>query len=245
METQLGSSPDTLPYAIVTEYQRILIMWYACYGRPLAWRVTDEPYRVLVAEFLLQKTDATKAQAVYEDFVSSWPSPSALANACMSELASVLRPLGLHYRARRLRAVAGTIMQEFGGIVPPNEADLLRLPGVGRYIASAVRCFAFYQPVAILDANVIRILGRAFGVRSDTARPRDDPQLWRFAQSLVPSHAPREYNWGLLDYGASVCRRSNPLCDNCALSRLCSARMLRKTGETHGQSSTARQPNGG
>ncbi len=179
-----------------------------------------KPFKVLTAEFLLQKTDAAKVVTVYEEFTSRWPSPQALSKARINSILKVIKPLGLRYKAGRLKAVASVITAD-GGRVPNKEDVLLKLPGVGRYIASAVLCFAFNEPRAVVDTNVIRILSRFFGLHSAKVRPREDPFLWKFAQSLVPVRKSKEYNWGLLDFGALVCRSRDPLCSECMLKSNC------------------------
>ena len=203
------------------KFQASIVNWYAGNGRYLPWRDTSEPFKILVAEFLLQKTDVEKVKAVYEKFMHRWPSPQTLSTARISSVSKIIQPLGLRYKASRLKSTAKTIVEKFGGEIPEAEDKLLEFPGVGRYIASAVKCFAFNKPKAVLDTNVIRILNRVFGIKSNKNRPRDDPRLWHLAQTLVPTNNPKEYNWGLLDYGALICKSKEPLCGECILRNIC------------------------
>src|SRR4030042_1426979 len=186
---------------IVKRFQTSILNWYTMNERRLPWRDTNEPYKILVAEILLQKTDVKKVKSVYEKFIQHWPSPQSLSKARISSISKVIQPLGLKYRARRLKSVAKVIVEKFGGKIPKVDDKLLELPGVGQYIASAVECFAFNKPKAVLDTNVIRIFNRVFGIKSEKSRSRDDPRLWSFAQTLVPANNAKEYNWGLIDYG--------------------------------------------
>jgi A/G-specific adenine glycosylase len=206
---------------IANKFQIFILNWYANNGRSLPWRNTDEPFKILVAEFLLQKTNAEKVIPVYKRFIYRWPSPQSLSKARVSSIYKVIQPLGLKYKANRLKSTATVIVEKYGGKIPEINGKLLELPGVGRYVASAVECFAFDKPKAVLDTNVIRILNRIFGIKSDKNRPRDDPCLWGFAQTLVPTNNAKEYNWGLLDYGALVCKSKEPLCGECLLSKKC------------------------
>lgn len=206
---------------IAKKFQTSIVNWYASKGRSLPWRDMNEPFKILVAEFLLQKTDVEKVKAVYETFIHRWPSPQILSKARISSISKIIQPLGLHYKASRLQSTAKAIVEKFGGEIPVEEDKLLELPGVGRYIASAVECFAFNKPKAVLDTNVIRILNRVFGIQSKKNRPRDDPHLWNFAQMLVPTNSVKEYNWGLLDYGSLVCKSKEPLCGECVLNDIC------------------------
>jgi len=205
----------------IVKFQTSILNWYSCKGRRLPWRDTNEPFNILVAEFLLQKTDVEKVKAVYEKFMHRWSSPQTLSKSRISSISKIIQPLGLRYKASRLKSTAKTIVEKFGGEVPEGENELLGLPGVGRYIACAVECFAFNKPKAVLDTNVIRILNRVFGIQSEKSRPRDDPRFWNFAQTLVPLNNPKEYNWGLLDYGALVCKSKEPLCGECILYNIC------------------------
>lgn len=206
---------------IAKKFQTCIVSWYASSGRRLPWRNTNKPFKILVAEFLLQKTDVKRVKAVYEKFVHRWPSPQALSKARVSSISKIIQPLGLRYKASRLKLTAKAVVEKFGGAIPEPDDRLLELPGVGRYIASAVECFAFNKPKAVLDTNVIRILNRVFGIQSDKNRPRDDLRLWNLAQTLVPSNNAREYNYGLLDYGALICKSKEPLCDECVLHSIC------------------------
>lgn len=206
---------------IVKKFRTSILNWYASNGRRLPWRDTNDPFEILVAEFLLQKTDVEKVKDVYEKFIHRWPSPEALSEARISSISKIIQPLGLRYKASRLKLTAKAIVKKFGGKIPEAEDKLLELPGVGRYITSAVECFAFNKPKAVLDTNVIRILNRVFGIQSDKNRPRDDPCLWDFAQTLVSTNNAKEYNWGLLDYGALVCRSKEPLCGECVIYNSC------------------------
>lgn len=206
---------------IVKNFQATILNWYACNRRCLPWRAINEPYEILVAEFLLQKTDVEKVKGVYEKFMHCWPTLRALSKADISSISKIIQPLGLRYRANRLKSTAKAIMKRFGGEIPRTEDKLLELPGVGRYIASAVECFAFNKPKAVVDTNIIRILSRVFGIQSDNKRPRDDPRVWNLAQTLVPTDNAKEYNWGLLDYGARVCKSKEPLCGECVVRNIC------------------------
>lgn len=206
---------------IVKNFQIFILNWYTSNGRCLPWRNINEPFKILIAEFLLQKTDVEKVKPVYKKFIYRWPSPQLLSKARISSISKIIQPLGLKYKASRLKSTAKVIVEKFSGKIPEVNDKLLELPGVGRYIASAVECFAFNKPKAVLDTNIIRIFNRVFGIESEKSRPRDDPRLWSFAQTLVPAYNAKEYNWGLIDYGALVCKSKDPLCGECILYNIC------------------------
>ena len=148
------------------DYVSVLLNWRKKNERKFAWRREDNPFHILIAEIMLQRTGARQVEPVYAEFVAKYPSVSDLANAPLEDIVKCLRPLGLKYRAIRLKQLAKTLEKEFGGNVPKNERVLLGLPGVGKYVANAVQCFAFKKDVPIVDANVLRILKRVFSVNS-------------------------------------------------------------------------------
>lgn len=206
---------------VIKEFQTAVLSWYKKNGRHLPWRGTNDPYKIMVAEFLLQKTDVKKVQVVYKEFIFRWPTAQLLFKEEVSSISKIILPLDLRYKATRLKSTANAVVKKFGGKIPETKEKLLELPGVGRYIASAIECFAYNKPKAILDTNIIRIFDRVLGVHSEKNRPRDDVHLWDIAQALVPYRHAREYNWALLDFGALVCKSREPLCRECVLQNMC------------------------
>lgn len=203
------------------EFQTVALNWYRQNGRHLLWRDTNDSYKIMVAEFLLQRTDVEKVKVVYKEFILRWPTVQLLSKEEVSSISKVIQPLGLRYKATRLKSTAKAVVKKFGGKIPETEEKLLQLPGIGRYIASAVECFAYNKPKAVLDTNIIRILDRVWGIHSEKDRPRDDARLWDTAQALVPHNNAREYNWALLDFGALVCKSRHPLCGECVVQNMC------------------------
>lgn len=194
-------------------FQEALLSWFAEHARSFPWRQTRDPYRVLTAEMLLQQTDADSVLPVYEELILRYPTPAELANADKPELEALIAPLGLRYRAERLQASAAALAAG----VPPEEKALMKLKGVGRYIARAVLCFAYGAQVGILDSNVIRLLDRVFSIRSEKARPHTDPAMWKLVDMMVPEGEARQFNLALLDLAALVCRSAKPRCEICPL----------------------------
>ncbi|MCL4552586.1 MAG: hypothetical protein M1305_03385 [Candidatus Marsarchaeota archaeon] len=184
-------------------------------GREFPWRNTTDPYQVIVAEMLLQQTDAAKAKTVFELFVQQYPSPECLAEAEPQHVVSLIQPIGLSYRAPRLQRLARKVVDDG---FPAEERDLMALPGVGRYVARATMCFAFGRNVGVVDTNVVRVLDRVFGLKPSKSRPHTDRGIWEFADSLVPEKSSREYNYAVLDLAALVCRPSQPLCTVCPVT---------------------------
>lgn len=214
----------------VAMFQHNLLGWYRHHRRDFTWRAPRRtPYEILLAEMLLRKTDAAKVSKVYKVVLARYPSPVALSRSRESSLRCLLAPLGIHDRARLLRATAKKLARDWGGAVPDDYGSLREFPGIGHYTANAVLCFAFRKDVALLDANIIRVLGRVFSVWSTRSRAREDPELWAIAQSLVPERRAVAYNRALLDLAALVCRAKKPKCSVCPISGVCEHRRKGRT----------------
>lgn len=205
-----------------TRFVEIVQEWGKKNRRDFLWRHKADPYEILVAEVLVQRTKAAQAESVYEAFLKRWPTVSSLCNARTEEIETTIRSLGLAYRASRLHELSCQIVRQFESRIP-NEADQLKQlygKGFGDYIAHAILCFAYGKDVAVVDKNVERILKRVFSLRSRKNGHRD-PVLWQFASSLVPKGRAKEYNWSLIDFGALVCTSRNPKCPTCPLVTIC------------------------
>ncbi|NWF60297.1 MAG: A/G-specific adenine glycosylase [Fischerella sp.] len=201
-------------------FRRQLLAWAKLHRRQFPWRSTKDPYAILVAEFLLQKTNAPLVVPLYQVFMEKFPTASALATAPVEQVADLLRPLGLSFRAERLHHSAQLIMEQYGGKIPQNEADLLKLPGVGKYIARSVCANAFGQHKAVIDTNVARILERFFGLEGGRVKSRSR-LLWEASEQAAPETQVGAWNLTLFDFGATVCTARNPRCFECPLRQQC------------------------
>lgn len=203
------------------QFQQILLDWFEHNKRTFPWRETQDPYQVIVAEMLLQKTNVEKVLPVYTHFLLKYPTVNYLAESELDELVEIIRPLGLLYRAYRMKQWAESVVNSHGGKFPRQAKELRQLYGVGDYMTNAVRAFAYGEQVPIVDTNVIRIFGRVFGIQSERARARTDRSLWNQIGSAVPMELSREYNLALLDFAALLCTARNPKCEICPMSDFC------------------------
>jgi A/G-specific adenine glycosylase len=188
--------------------------------RDFPWRRTRDPYAIFIAEFLLQKTSAETVAPIYEEFLQRYPNPETLAAASVEEIAPLLQPLGLFFRAERLCQSIQIVCRDGEGKIPATEAELLQLPGVGKYTARSILAHAFDRPAAVLDTNVARILERFFGLQGDRVKSRCKI-LWAAAEEIAPSRNVGRWNLTLLDFGAAVCTARNPRCGECLLRKRC------------------------
>jgi A/G-specific adenine glycosylase len=193
-------------------HQRLLD-WYALNARDLPWRRTRDPYAILVAEVMLQQTQVDRVIPKWHAWLRRFPTLADLASAATSEAIRQWQGLGYNVRAVRLRAIACQTVEQDGGLLPDSLEGLLALKGIGRYTAGAVACFAFEQPVAMVDTNVRRVLSRVFGVRPVCVAD--------LAERAVPPGAAYAWNQALMDLGATLCRATQPLCLVCPLVSEC------------------------
>ena len=202
-----------------------LLKWYDENKRDFPWREKCEPYDILVAEIMLQKTQALSVQKVYETFLMKFPNLKSLYIASQEELETELMDLGLYKRrARDLKRIAEALHDK--NKVPKVKKELFDLPGIGNYMANAILCFAFGEKIPIVDANVGRIISRFFNFEVKSA-PSRDKKLFAFLSELIPENA-RDFNFALLDFGALVCKAQNPACGECPVKSECSNPKLKK-----------------
>jgi len=205
----------------IADLRHALLEWGRAHFRPFPWRQTHDPYRILMAEILLHRTQVHQMQPVYEAFLQRFPDLSSLAQASPEELQQTLYPVGLRWRVDSLHAMVHEIQQRFQGQIPESKADLLSLPGVSDYIAGAVRCFAWNEPEVLLDTNTVRVVGRLLGWQVKDSSRRSS----RFRQALellLDRDHPRAFNYALLDLAHLVClKRQPPRCAECPLKQRC------------------------
>ena len=202
-----------------------LLAWYRACGRDLPWRHTTDPYAILVSEIMLQQTQVDRVLPKYQAFLAAFPTFADLATATTADVLRAWAPLGYNQRAVRLQRIAQVVIAEHGGAIPSTIAGLLRLPGVGRYTAGAIACFALGQRVATVDTNIQRVLTRIFigdlaPQAADLARPATALAL---AETVLPPTAAAAYDWNqaLMDLGATRCLARAPLCERCPVAAHC------------------------
>jgi A/G-specific adenine glycosylase len=211
-----------------------LIAWQRRHGRHgLPWQGTRDPYRVWLAEVMLQQTQVETVIPYYWRFLERFPDVGALAEASLDDVLRLWSGLGYYARGRNLHAAARKVVS-LGGF-PRTAEGLEALPGVGRSTAAAIAVFAFGRRAAILDGNVKRVLARHFGVDGEKAQ-------WPLAESLLPARGLRGYTQALMDLGATVCTRAKPACERCPVAGRCIARREDRIDELPGRRKRAPLP---
>lgn len=204
-----------------------LLEWYEANGRNYPWRTSRDPYEVLIAEIMLQRTRADQVLPVYLSFIKKLPTVKKLNKASLEEIREYFDSLGLMWRAKLVKRLAADLVNRFDGRVPDSRKELLSLPAVGEYMADAVLSFAYGENVEVVDANVVRVIGRVFGLKSG-GEARRNRKFRNIARNIVSEGQARKVNWAIIDLAALVCTPKNPKCDECPLQTVCSFARRRK-----------------
>jgi len=204
--------------------RRRLLGWYDRYRRDLPWRRRpNDGYAQLLAEVMLQQTQAATASAYYERLIERFPTVDALADASLDDVLTLWSGLGYYRRARHLHAAARIIVAEHGSIVPADVDTLMALPGIGRYTAGAIASVAYDVRAPVLDGNVKRVLMRLSADASDPRDPVVQVRLWQAAEELLPRKRCGDFNQAMMELGATVCVPRSPNCSACPLCNHCRA----------------------
>jgi A/G-specific adenine glycosylase len=202
-----------------------ILRWYDPGPRPLPWRAEGgerpDPYRVWLSEIMLQQTTVAAVRPYFEKFTSRWPTIEALAGAEESELMAAWAGLGYYARARNLHACARHVASAHGARFPETEAELLKLPGIGRYTAAALVAIAFGRRAVVVDGNVERVVSRLFAVEEPLPAAR--PRLHALTDRITPAERAGDFAQAMMDLGRTICTPRRPKCGSCPLSDHCIA----------------------
>ncbi len=200
-----------------------LIRWYRDNHRILPWRETKDPYKIWLSEIILQQTRIEQGLDYYLKFVDTYPSVGKLADASEDEILKLWQGLGYYSRARNLHATAKHIAYQLNGEFPSTYTEIIKLKGVGPYTAAAISSFAFKEPRAVVDGNVIRVLSRIY----DESTPANTSAGKRLFQELADQTLYREnpglFNQAIMELGSQICKPSSPKCSECPWSSHCLA----------------------
>ena len=200
-----------------------LLDWYGKQRRALPWRATRDPYCIWFSEVMLQQTQVATVIGYYERWLRRFPDVAALAAADTEDVLRAWEGLGYYSRARNLQRAAQHVVAAHGGRLPRSVAELLALPGIGRYSAGAIASIAFEADEPAIDGNIVRVLTRLFGLEGDPKRAPLAARLWELAATLLPRGRAGEFNQALMELGATVCTPRTPSCQSCPVRRQCRA----------------------
>ena len=190
-----------------------LLNWYKKNKRAFSWRKTKDPWQILLIETLSQQTQLERANEYFDKFLIQFPSPKSMANSSLKIILKMWSGLGYNNRAKRLYETSKIIEKKgFDQIYPNFEV----LPGVGPYTKSAILSFAYGEKVLAIDTNIERIIQRYFGL-NDTK-----DFFIENSKYFLDNVESRDINQAFMDFGSSVCKGSNPMCDMCPIEKDCS-----------------------
>jgi len=210
-------------------FQKRILNWYQRHGRhDLPWQKNPTAYRVWVSEIMLQQTQVTTVLPFYKAFMKRFPSLKALASAPLDDVLAHWSGLGYYARARNLHKAASQIYTQNKGRFPTRLDSVMALPGIGRSTAGAILAFSMHQPTPILDGNVKRVLTRFFGITQWPGKKTVHDKLWDIAEQYTPQTKTGDYNQAMMDLGATICKRTQPVCTKCPIQSNCRAWHLDK-----------------
>ncbi|MEM7162690.1 MAG: A/G-specific adenine glycosylase [Bacteroidota bacterium] len=205
-------------------FSNILLKWYDENARELPWRMTNNPYFIWLSEIILQQTRVEQGMSYYFKFVKNFPTVFDLAKASEEEVLKNWQGLGYYSRARNLHSTARIVANELNGKFPQTYKELLKLKGIGPYTASAIASICFDEKTAVLDGNVFRFLSRYFDISTPIDNNQGKKEYQLIANSLISSDRPGDFNQGMMEMGARICKPKKWLCSSCPFQNSCLAR---------------------
>lgn len=201
------------------QFTRYIVKYYLDSGRQFAWRENRTPWRIYLSEILLQRTKAEQAEPVFIEITKKFRD----INNLFCDFASakeIMKSLGRFCRLEPFHEGLSCLVNKYNGVIPEERKDLLAVPSIGPYIAAAIRIFGYNVRDVIIDTNVVRVLGRFYGLRI-TPETRRRKSFIQLAEQHVPQDNFIEYSYGILDFAAQICRSVNPKCNSCILAVYC------------------------
>lgn len=197
----------------------ILWRWGRSNYQNYPWREVEKRWHGLLAEILLQRTKAKSVVNVFEQFVKKYPQPYDLALADKKDVETLMYPLGLRWRVPLIIEFAKTL-NEIGGVPPDSFENLIKLPGVGTYVAAAYLAFHENKRAVIIDTNVVRWICRLMDAKCDNETRR---KKWfiELADKITPRRNVKDFNYSMLDFTMQICSKV-PRCQICPIGpKLC------------------------
>jgi A/G-specific adenine glycosylase len=211
-------APDNAKSAAAV--RRRILQWYRRNGRSFLWRHTTDPYTILLSEIMLQQTQAARVEEKLPAFLKEFPTLRKLAKSTTADVVRAWRGMGYNNRAVRLRDLARAVIERHRGTLPDDPAQLDALPGIGRYTAHAVACFAFRKQVPVVDVNIHRLFSRLFWRMKDPSGKQSPNAIWDLAERILPDDA-WTWNQSVMELGSTICTAGKPGCSRCPVREYC------------------------
>jgi A/G-specific adenine glycosylase len=208
-----------------------IVNWYKNNLRDLPWRSTNDPYKIWLSEIILQQTQVNQGLKYYYAFIEQYPDIQSLANADEQEVLKLWQGLGYYSRARNLLKTAVLVADKYHGIFPNTMEEILKLPGIGHYTASAILSFAYNLPYPALDGNVFRVISRLYNISLPINEQKNRSVFMDILNEMIQEVNPVQFNNAMMELGAMVCKPDNPKCGICPVSTFCQAKELGKASQ--------------
>ena len=205
------------------KFSEKLIEWYRVNKRNLPWRLTKQPYKIWVSEIILQQTRIEQGEKYYYAFLEKYPNISELAKTNDEELLKVWEGLGYYSRALNMLKASRVVLNNYKGIFPSNYDDLIKLPGIGDYTASAISSICNNEVQPVVDGNVFRFMSRMFKIDLPIDKLKTKTYFKKLGFKLIDVVNPGDFNQAMMDYGSMVCRPKKFQCHKCLFSSNCKA----------------------
>ena len=214
-------------------FQEKLLNWYDIHARDLPWRAkkgdVSNPYYVWLSEIMLQQTTIATVKDYFFKFINTWPTLDQFSKASEDDILTAWAGLGYYSRARNLKKTANILAHEYGHIIPDSYEELIKLPGIGDYTASAIRAIAYNKDAVVMDGNVERVVSRIFMIEDKLPKAKPAYKEKTTLLSCEPYGRYGDFAQAMMDLGSTICTVTSPKCSLCPVSSLCQAH---KKGDT-------------
>ena len=183
------------------EFRQVIYQYYAGHRREMPWRVSRDPYHILVSEIMLQQTQVGRVLAKYEEFTSRFPDFDSVSKAPLQEILGAWQGLGYNRRAIALQKICRLVVTEYGGVLPNSVDTLQTFPGIGPATAGAICAFAFNQPTVFIETNIRRVFIHFFFPNKNGVK---DKEILPLVERTLDARSPRRWYHALMDYGAML-----------------------------------------
>jgi A/G-specific adenine glycosylase len=206
-----------------TYFSKNVLNWYSLNKRDLPWRYKNnsqkDPYKIWVSEIMLQQTTVQTVIPYYKKFIKRWPNVKKLSTSNINEVLDFWSGLGYYRRAKNLHLTSKIISNQFDGVFPLEENEIIKLPGIGEYTAAAIRAIAKDEEDTVVDANIERVRARVFYLKKPIKKIKKE--IKQNAKKLTPKLNNGDYIQALMDIGSLICTPKDPLCNDCPIEKFC------------------------
>ncbi|MSR89068.1 MAG: A/G-specific adenine glycosylase [Candidatus Margulisbacteria bacterium] len=223
-------------------WSRRLTDWFRVNQRQMPWRDDPLPYFIWVSEMMLQQTQVDTVIPYFHRFVARFPTVVELASADQQDVLKLWEGLGYYSRARNFHKAAQLLVSDYNGELPTSYEELQKLSGIGPYCAAAILSIAFQKPIPVVDGNVLRVFARFWGIEDDIRQAKVRVEIFNRLMPFIKKEKPADFNQGIMELGALICKPQKPLCNNCPISSDCYACKNNKVSELPFKSKSAKSP---